>query len=141
MKKLSLPFTKALKIYPLVASLAAFCVAIVFIKIFVLVSVFMLVAGLSTVYIWFKYVRYSDIVYMDDTSLHVKRAGGSEVIPFKAIVAVYRPMYLRYPLIVVTYENKSGSREQVVIIPSLAVHKKLFEGCRYENNAIPQSWT
>ncbi len=140
MKRISSHFTGVFKLLPVAAILASVAGLVIFFKISLIPCLLFFLSGLFTFIIWWRYVRYATNVFVDDTAFYDKGSDITKTIPFSKVVSVYRPMYLRYLLIVITYEINPGLKKKLVIIPSIAESRRLFEDVQSDCNFIPKEW-
>src|SRR4051794_31526495 len=114
MKRLSSPHTSVFKLMAWLACFAAGFAACVFARVSIFGCLLFIAAAIASFFTSWRFFRSATSVFIDDEALYFDRGGKLLRIPFSAIVSVKQPMYLRYPVIVVTYETRLGTREETI---------------------------
>src|SRR5882724_3956703 len=119
MKRISSSATSAIRISGLAACLGFLVLAYFAYTVSIIPCAVALCGAGATAVVWWKFVRRASHVFMDKEALYIKRGSTLEPIPLLKVLCVKRPRFVRNPPLIITYEKEDGSREELILIPTV----------------------
>ncbi len=133
MKRISSCLTVPQKILGLALALGFLIGAYVAERINWIPAVLFLLAAIAVLITWWKYVLPASHILMDDENLYFQRHGVKTKVPFDKLIEVRKPALVKNPPLIISYENESGIRDSVILIPSIRQNGMIFGEHKLEN--------